>query len=584
MHLIILGALALATLLVRPGPIKQVPEAKDSELAFMINEFSEDQDLVYRTYAVRESPTRAQHIRDLCKQYLGMLAKTDFDRLSQEGKVDYVLLRSYIDKTIHNLDDQAAEQNQIAPLLPFAPQIIALEESRERMDPVDPQAAAKTLAAIADSLPKLTDKLGKTVKADRYQAYRAAREVDSLRQTLKGWFDYYNGYDPNFSWWVPEPQGAADKALESYGNALREKLVGIKPDDKNAIVGNPIGREALIHQLQDSFIPYTPEELIDVAQKQYDWCLVQMKQASREMGFGDDWKKALEKVKESHVEPGQQPALIRKLALEAEKFIQDRNLVTVPQLALDSWHMRMMSPEQQLVSPFFLGGETIMVSFPTAGMTQEQKEMSMRANNEYFARATVFHELIPGHWLQQFMNARYHTYRDLFDTPFWIEGWALYWEMFMWDQGFDQTPEQRVGALFWRMHRCARIIFSLDFHLGKMTPEQCIDFLVDKVGHERASAEGEVRRSLNGDYPPLYQAAYMLGGLQIRAMHHELVDSGKMSNRQFHDAFLHENEMPIELLRALLEDLPLTRDYQTAWRFPADPPSVPITAKIPRAK
>ncbi len=98
------------------------------------------------------------------------------------------------------------------------------------------------------------------------------------------------------------------------------------------------------------------------------------------------------------------------------------------------------------------------------------------------------------------------------------------------------TPEDRIGALFWRMHRSARIIFSLNFHLGKMTPEQAIQFLVDTVDFERANAEGEVRRSFNGSYSPLYQAAYMLGGLQLRALHRELVDSKKMTNRQFHDA------------------------------------------------
>jgi len=38
-------------------------------------------------------------------------------------------------------------------------------------------------------------------------------------------------------------------------------------------------------------------------------------------------------------------------------------------------------------------------------------------------------------------------------------------------------------------------------------------FLVDRVGHERENAAGEVRRSFKGDYGPLYQAGYMLGGL-----------------------------------------------------------------------
>ena len=59
----------------------------------------------------------------------------------------------------------------------------------------------------------------------------------------------------------------------------------------------------------------------------------------------------------------------------------------------------------------------------------------------------------------------------------------------------------------------------------------------------------------------------MLGGLQIRVLHHELVDSGKMTNREFHDAFLKENRMPIEMVRALLEKEPLTKDFTSKWKF-----------------
>ena len=135
-------------------------------------------------------------------------------------------------------------------------------------------------------------------------------------------------------------------------------------------------------------------------------------------------------------------------------------------------------------------------------MTYEQKMMSMRGNNIHFSRSTVFHELIPGHHLQGFMAARYRTYRALFGTPFWTEGNAFYWEMLLWDRGFARGPEDRIGMLFWRMHRCARIIFSLSFHLGQMTPQQSIDFLVERVGFERANAAAEVRRSFDGSYEP----------------------------------------------------------------------------------
>jgi uncharacterized protein (DUF885 family) len=59
----------------------------------------------------------------------------------------------------------------------------------------------------------------------------------------------------------------------------------------------------------------------------------------------------------------------------------------------------------------------------------------------------------------------------------------------------------------------------------------------------------------------------MVGGLQFNALKKEILDAKKMSLKQFHDATLRENKMPIELLRALLMNQPVTRDFQTSWRF-----------------
>jgi uncharacterized protein (DUF885 family) len=240
----------------------------------------------------------------------------------------------------------------------------------------------------------------------------------------------------------------------------------------------------------------------------------------------------------------------------------------VPPLAAQTWRMEMMSPERQRINPFFTGGDILSVSYPVESMTEEQKLMGMRGNNKHFSRATAFHEVIPGHFLQEFMDERYRSYRGIFDTPFSVEGWALHWEMLLWDQGFTKTPEDRIGALFWRMHRCARIIFSLSFHLGKMTAQECVDFLVNRVGFERENAAGEVRRSFeSGYYGPLYQVAYMLGALQFRALHKDLVGSGKMSDREFHDAILKMNAIPVEMVRASLTKQPLDAGFVSNWKF-----------------
>ena len=76
--------------------------------------------------------------------------------------------------------------------------------------------------------------------------------------------------------------------------------------------------------------------------------------------------------------------------------------------------MTMMSPAAMRVNPFFLGGETIQVSYPTDTMSEEDSLMVMRGNGPHLSHATVFHELIPGHELQGFMAQRYNPHRGLF--------------------------------------------------------------------------------------------------------------------------------------------------------------------------
>ncbi|MBI1966870.1 MAG: DUF885 domain-containing protein [Gemmatimonadetes bacterium] len=555
--------------------------ATASELRNVVERFSADRAALRRRYRVEYSPARRSALRDFYAGWLATLRAVNFDALSQDGRVDYLLLQNELDYGQRLLARDERLVGQTGPLMPFAKAIMDLDESRRRFETNDPAVTARTLARLADDIGKSRQVVEAGTKPDsspgalrptKIVAFRAAAMLTDLRGTLEGWFKFYDGYDPLFTWWAKAPYQKADSALRGYVQLLREKVVGARPGEDEPIVGLPIGREALLEDLINQLIPYTPEELIAIAQRELAWCEAEMKKAAREMGLGDDWKAALERVKSDHVPPGRQPELVRDLARETVDFLERHDLVTVPPLARDIWRMEMLSPERQKEAPFFLGGEVVQVSFPTSTMSEEDKLMSMRGNNIHFSRAVVHHELIPGHHLQGFMTDRYNPHRGAFATPFWHEGNAFYWETLLWDLGFPRTPEDRIGMLFWRMHRAARIVFSMSFHLGQMTPQQAIDFLVDRVGHERANATAEVRRSFNGDYSPLYQVAYMIGGLQFRALHRELVQSGKMTNRAFHDAILQSGSMPVEMVRALLAKQQLTRDYRARWRFAGEAP------------
>ncbi len=615
------------------GAASQAPDMKDldsspSELRSLIERYVVDRGSLARSYPMEISTSRQARFKQFNADWLATLSKLNFDTLSQDGKVDYLLFKTHLNHEQQQLELQNKALAEIAPFTPFSQTIIDLAEARRRMEKIDP---AKIAASLND-LNKKIEATRRTVEAGsrgeqgkikRTVANRASATVNSLRNTLRTWFGYYNGYDPLFTWWVDEPYKAVDQSLAAYSAFLSERMAGLRraeasqtmaearpgggpggggpggggpgggggrgggggggrgnfggpagggagaarAGDSSDIIGDPIGREGLMVELAAEMIPYTPEELIAIGWKELAWCENEMKKASRELGFGDDWQKALEHVKNKYVEPGKQPEMIKDLAYEAIEYVEKNDLITVPPLARESWRMEMMSPERQLVSPFFLGGEVIQVSYPTNTMAHEQKMMSMRGNNPHFSRSTVHHELIPGHHLQGFMTARYKNYRGLFGTPFWGEGWALYWELLLWDMKFPKTPEDRIGFLFWRSHRCARIVFSLSFHMEKMTPQECIDLLVNRVGHEVDNATAEVRRSFAGGYGPLYQAAYLLGGLQIYSLHKELVGSGKMTNRAFHDSILKENRIPIEMVRALLTKQKLTREHTSNWKF-----------------
>ncbi len=506
--------------------------------------------------------------KEYYQDWLAALGKLEFDALAFDDQVNYLLLKNRIEYQLHQLVFRNDTNEDTGSFIPFQPAIEqATKSQQEKYDAAKASEFLQDLnKELAGARKSATNQFEKGDAATASRAGRAARALFGLRNQLQDWHDR-NSSDWQENEAINALYKSADQSLDEYGSFLRDKSGGTARRDGTDIVGRPIGREALKAELASEMISYTPEELLAIAQKEFDWCVAEMKKASREMGLGDDWRAAVDKVKDMHPPVGEQPYLIRDLAWEAVDYLEKNNLVTIPEIARETWRMQMMSLQRQMVNPFFTGGETISVSYPLSEMSHDQKLQSMRGNNVPFARATVFHELIPGHELQGFTAARYHTERRPFATAFYGEGWAVYWELTLYEKGFHGSAENRIGALFWRLHRCARIIFSLNFHLEKWKPQQCIDYLVSEVGHERDNATAEVRRSFGTSYTPLYQAAYLLGALQLRDLRRELVGSGQMTDCAFNDAVLKEGSMPIAMLRASLTKQALNPDYRPDWKF-----------------
>jgi len=502
----------------------------------------------------------------------------DVEALDLDGRIDWALLRNDISYQLRRLPCERERNRRIREALPIADTIVALEESRRSMAQPSPESTAKQLAGLAEAADAERERLQRQTDGDaaapsedpaaplsEAEARRAAGALDQLMATLKSWFEFHGHYKPEHAWWLTPVYRKARKALRRHAKLLRKRG---KMDDEEALVGEPIGREALLSDMARELLAYGPEELVTIADRELAWCLQEIEKAAAELGYGPDWRAALEHVKGQHVPLGKQDELVASLAREAIEYVDLHELVTIDDLCRELWYVDMISRENQKKWPYqAYGYNRILVSFPTQDMDHETALTSTRSNNIHFMRAVTHHELIPGHHLQIYMARRHKAYREVFATPFLGEGWCLHWEMLLWDLGFARGPEDRIGMLFWRMHRCARIVISLRFHLGEMTPDEMVDYLVANVGHEREAAAGEVRRYIGSEYPPLYQCAYMIGALQIRALYRDLVENGPLSPREFHDSVLRENSIPVELIRACLNGQMLGRDFAPSWRF-----------------
>lgn len=569
----------------------------DESMVELVERYTADEGDTRSFWNLSISPTRLEKLNTFGADWQERRGSVPFEDLGVEGRIDHLLLGLHIDHQQQQRDTLRKRLETAANLLPFAQTIIDLEEARWKVSRVDPKAAAETLAKLADEVTDLTERIKGAAKKEDSEAKteeeeeaiivtavlakRTESHVRELTRALETWHEHFAGFEPGFSWWTEKPFTAAKEALQAYGKKLREEIAELKGEDDDPLVGDPIGRDALLDDLANEMIPYSPEQLLAIGEREFAWCEARLAEASEAMGHGTDWKVALEEVKNGYVPPGEQDDLVGHQAREMLAFLDEHDLVTVPALCRDTWRLTMLSAQRQRFMPFAAyGGQEMLVAYPTAEMEHDNKLQSLRGNNRAFTRNVTPHELIPGHHLQGFMADRHNTHRRLFSTPFYGEGWALYWEMLVWDMGWARNPEEQIGMLFWRLHRAARIVVSLRFHLEQMNPEEMIDYLVDEVGHERDSATSEVRRYIGGNYSPLYQCGYMIGGLQLRALSEELVTHGTYTHKEFHDAVLRCNSIPIEMVRASLTGTLLEETHQSAWLFAGEiEPSAPADSE-----
>jgi uncharacterized protein (DUF885 family) len=178
---------------------------------------------------------------------------------------------------------------------------------------------------------------------------------------------------------------------------------------------------------------------------------------------------------------------------------------------------------------------------------------AMREHNYSSISNTSIHEAYPGHHLQLSVAGRHPSLTRLMtNAPEFTEGWGMYSEQLMREQGFDDAPNFRLNMHTDAIWRACRIILDVRMHRGEIGVDEAIGFLVQQTSFEEANARAEIRRYT---YTPTYQLSYLLGKvllLQLRADEQRRLGD-RFSLRDFHDTLLRNGSLPISFHRRVVQ-------------------------------
>jgi uncharacterized protein (DUF885 family) len=245
----------------------------------------------------------------------------------------------------------------------------------------------------------------------------------------------------------------------------------------------------------------------------------------------------------------------RAAMARARRFLIDRDLVTVPDderidVVATPEYLRNVLPFAAYFEPaaFDRNPNGIYVVTPSV----DGDPNAMREHNYASISNTSIHEAYPGHHLQLDTARRHPSLtRMLADAPEFVEGWGMYSELMMREQGFDTEPRFRLAMHTDAIWRACRIILDVRMHRGELTVEEATDFLVEHTSFERPNANAEIQWYT---YRPTYPLSYLLGRtllLNLRADEQRRLGD-RFSLKDFHDTLLRNGSLPISFHRRLV--------------------------------
>ena len=347
---------------------------------------------------------------------------------------------------------------------------------------------------------------------------------------------------------------AAD-AYESYAAFLESEL---RPNASGDWV---FGEERYSGVLRDrEMLGFDARGLRERGQAEYERLDGELRRCAQQIGNTDDWHAVLLQLNEDRpATPEAMRAGYEDWTNRARAFLAERGLVTLPPgeaCAVEpSPHFQrpVLAVASYSAPPAF--ADTMQghffVPFPPDGASEEEVAKRLESNCYPGIPTTSVHEAYPGHhWHLATMKLNGREVRQVLRTPYFTEGWALYAERMMREQGFFTDPRQEMFQYEATIFRAARIVVDTSLHLGEMSWDEAVRYMVEHSALTEPTARAEVTRYCSW---PTQASSYLTGSLEIARIRERFLDARGAARtdvsalRDFHDAIAGSGGLPIAL-------------------------------------
>jgi len=348
---------------------------------------------------------------------------------------------------------------------------------------------------------------------------------------------------------------AGAKAAAAY----EEFVAFLEANKENARGDYAVGADLYTALLKEKeLLPYDARALRERGTEQYELLSAEANRIAKEIDGSGDWVKACAKLNTVHAPtPEAMRAEYEEWTEKARSFLRDTGLVTLP--PGERCTVEPSPPFQRPIlavasynpPPAFSGTlhGHFFVPYPPDGTPPEEVQKRLEGNCSAGIPTTAVHEAYPGHhWHLVMAKGNSSPIRKTHYTSYFAEGWGLYAERVMREQGFFADARHLIFQYEATLFRAARIIVDVGLHSGEMTFDEAVDFMTKKGNLTPPNARAEVGRYCSW---PTQASSYLTGMLEIVDMRTRWLArrgaSDRAALREFHDALTSTGSIPTTL-------------------------------------